>query len=465
MITFSSVTYTYPFQDTRTVHDLSFTIEKGDVLLCTGMSGCGKSTLLRLINGLCPHYFEGTLTGEIELNSLTTKKMQLSEISSLVATLFQDPEQQFFALTVEDELAFALEIQNIPVDEMKARITEIISFLEMEDILHSSIYELSEGQKQKVAIASLLIQKPQILLLDEPTANLDEETTKELCLLLHKLKKSGLTIVIVDHRIHWLKDLITSTIIMHNGTITAKGTFSLLESEEIQNSYGLRKTRLHDPRNSFTPLSSENSFFVAENITFTYDTEKKSLFENNSFSFSQGIVAVLGQNGAGKTTLARILTGLTLTEKGTFLIEGQVISARDLLQHVSIVLQNTDHQLHMRTVTEEICASLSMLAKNEQETRLQELLSTFSLMPLAHRHPLSLSGGEKQRLAIACGLAKKPRILILDEPTSGLDGVNMKLVASALQNIAKSTLILLITHDLELLEYTCEQSLTLPIIE
>ena len=283
----------------------------------------------------------------------------------------------------------------------------------------------------------------------------------------------------VDHRLYWLNGLVDEVLVMQGGAVAVRGPFSILEDANVRRLYGLREAEVEDLRPTLprvpTALHAKEGelpegFFSADHLSFTHKGADHPIFSDVSFSVPAGITALIGRNGAGKTTLARILTGLNQAE-GRFSFNGRAVDRDGLMPHSGLVLQNADHQLQMRTVREEIEASITA-AKSaalkhaslwqrlktpkltaEDHAHVEELLEALRLAPLAGRHPQSLSGGEKQRVVIACALAKNPQILILDEPTSGLDGANMASISKLLKAEAqKGRAVFLITHDLELLQ-------------
>ena len=480
MITFENVSYRYPFQSEWAVKSLNLTVSPGQVVLVTGVSGCGKTTLMRLANGLCPHYYAGEMTGRVSVFGKETDKSSVSDISEKVGTLFQDPEDQFFALNVRDEMGFALKVSGAEPDTVQNRINSVAKRLHIEELLSHSISALSEGQKQRVALGEILVSEPQALILDEPSANLDPEATDRLAQELLRLKQLGFAILVVDHRLHWLNGVADEVIVMQHGEIKERGSFEILENQTLRKEYGLREAYVPDVRDTLHEGDPKDPILMTSDLTFDYEranrhsklakfkrlfkaqpTEHKELLlKNIHFKIGHGITALIGENGSGKTTLARLITGLNVGT-GVLYLKGEKTSAQTLLKHTGLVLQNADHQLQMRSVREEIKACL-FAANQTQHTNetIDQLLEAFSLTELSERHPQSLSGGQKQRLVIACALAKNPDILILDEPTSGLDGANMKRVAQALQEQAdRGKAVLLITHDLELLALCADQAL------
>ena len=463
MLRCENVTYTYPHQQSPAVRDLSLSVKPGELVLCTGASGCGKSTLIRLLNGLCPHYFSGALQGRVLVNGAPTTEQTPPQLARQAGTLFQDPEQQFFALNVEDELSFALEWQGLGIETMRHAVAGAVRQFGLEEICQSSIHQLSEGQKQKVGLASLWTQRPQALVLDEPTANLDPESTAELALKLAQLKERGMAILVVDHRLYWLTDVVDRVVVMREGRIEAEGDFTMLHDAELRRRFGLREARVPDARRTLPGCTSAHGLIQARDLTHAHKG-RKPLYEGVNFDLPGGVTAIIGHNGAGKTTLARILAGLDQQQNGEIFIRDQPCDAKQRMRHSGLVLQNADHQLHMRTVEQEVQTCLELAGqKNHDHARM--LLEEFGLLHLAGRHPQSLSGGEKQRLVVACALAKRPSLLILDEPTSGLDGANMHRLAAAIERQAhQERSVLLITHDLELLAGMGRQALRLPLV-
>ncbi|WP_306590500.1 heme utilization cystosolic carrier protein HutX [Geothrix sp. 21YS21S-4] len=447
------VGYAYPFAAGPALKELDFGIRPGEAVLCTGPSGCGKSTLIRLLNGLAPHHYRGRLEGRVAAVGRDTQTISVGDLARQVGTLFQDPEHQFLALNVADELAFAHEWRGAEPGLVRRRIVEAARRLGIQHLLERSVHELSEGQKQRVALAGLLSLEPAVLLLDEPSANLDPEATRDLAGLLADLKAAGLTLFIVDHRLYWLRDLVDRVLVMADGRLILDVPFECLDEEALRAGRGLRKARVEDLRNRLPDASVLPAWLELRDLAFGYPGHPP-LFDGLSLDLPKGqVVGLVGPNGAGKTTLARLLGGLLPLKRGTLRIGGAEV--RNLTGRVGLVLQNTDHQLHMRTVREELLACADP-ADEACRDRVEGLLTDFRLAALAHRHPQSLSGGEKQRLVLAMSLLRRPELLILDEPTSGLDGGDMGMIADHLEAAAREgACVLLISHDLELLERVC----------
>lgn len=483
LISFKNVTYRYANAERDAVEGISLEVRAGEAKVVTGASGCGKTTLMRLANGLCPQVYGGTLSGEIRVAGLDVAQTPVSDLSEVIGTLFQDPEEQFFALSVGDEIAFALRSRGYPVEKIRSRVDAAARKLGITQLLGQDIHALSEGQKQKVGLAGLLALGPRVLIFDEPSANLDPEATDSLALTITELKKEGCAILVVDHRLYWLKDAADGVIVMSRGRVMEKGPFAMLADAAFRAKYGLRSDAVADARQTLpaVPVISpadpipEDAVFACRNVDFAYSPQK-TIFKGAGFAVKKGITALIGDNGTGKTTMARILTGLNKASGEFFVASGQVPAA-GLMKHAGLVLQNADHQLQMRTVFDEVSAALqagrlgksgkkgflaalvSLRLTEEDREKVRGILAGLNLSHLADRHPQSLSGGEKQRVVIACAVAKDPDILILDEPTSGLDGANMASIAGLLKaQAALGRAVFLITHDLELLA-VCDAAL------
>jgi energy-coupling factor transport system ATP-binding protein len=467
MIRLDNVSYTYPFQSRKSLDSVSFEVKQGEAVLFTGSSGSGKSTLVRIINGLAPHYYRGEITGTVLIDGKDNAGREIHEIASDVGTLFQDPEHQFFALSVEDELAFAHECRGVSPSEIRATVLKMIERFSLKKVAHSRIFDLSEGEKQKVALASIISLRPRIVILDEPSANLDPGATENLASILVYLKKQGITIVIVDHRLYWLSRLIDRVFVLQHGRIKESGSYSMLDKEGIRDRYGLRKTKIASSQIDLPDVGkAQKQGFNIDDMSFSYNRNGgQPVFNHIALNLPLGeVTAIVGNNGAGKTTFAKLLTGLLKMSSGKIFLDYRNIPPKALLKRSSIVFQNVDHQLYMKTVRAELAIAARYLVKTQREKRANELMDRFSLTELAMRHPQSLSGGQKQRLVIACGLIKNPDILILDEPTSGLDGMNMRIMSEMMKEFAnQGKCVLVITHDLELIQEACKYQIRLPL--
>ena len=463
MIRINDLAYTYPFQERPALRGISLALEPGQVLLLAGASGCGKSTLLRAVNGLIPHYHQGRLEGRVQVAGREVGSCELGELSRLVGSLFQDPEQQFFALGVAEEVAFGLECRGLPPEAIEQRVEAVLARFGLTGLAGASVLELSEGEKQKVALAAAVALEPRILVLDEPTANLDPEAVADLARTLGELKRQGLTMVIADHRLHWLEGLADQVCLLRDGQVAARGGLELLDDDGLRRDLGLRAARLADHRAVLPglPVSCALGLEV-RGLSFAH-RRRPPLFESTDLVLPRGqVMALMGPNGSGKTTLARLLAGLETRRRGQFRLDQSPIEPARLRERAGLVFQNADHHLHLSSLDRELRFSLPRHLRASGQRRMAELLRRLRLEGLEQRHPQSLSGGQKQRLAIAAALMKDPALLILDEPTSGLDGASLLALASLLrQRAAEGAAVLVITHDLELIGAACDGGLTL----
>lgn len=468
MIELKKISFSYkPIKDNSdlAIKQVDLKAKNGSITLVTGASGCGKSTIIRLINGLCPNYYGGVVEGDIYIDKKNINNEDISSISSMVGTLFQDPERQFFALNVEDEIAFSLQWSGISQEEMKNRVENVIRLFRLENVRKNSVNSLSEGQKQKLGLASVIAQNVKNIILDEPTANLDPESTKELAEILFDLKKEGYCILVVDHRLYYLNGIADSIVIINDGMKVFDGSFAEFEKRNCTNTYGLRKICVEDKRHQLKKISrkksnektltDENTVLKIEGIDFSYKNGP-NLFHDFSMDIPVGMHVVTGNNGIGKTTLSRLIFGLEKVREGSISIldeKRELVKKKDNFKYGALVLQNTDYQLNMRTVYDEINSWCKLNKVKNSEEKIETILKKFGLYELKDRHPQSLSGGQKQRLVIACALSKEPNLIILDEPTSGLDGNNMQIMKNTLYEYAtQGKCVILITHDLELMD-------------
>jgi energy-coupling factor transport system ATP-binding protein len=373
-----------------------------------------------------------------------------------VGTVLQNPEEQILATTVEEEVALALEWRATPQEKMTRRVETALGVLEIPHLARRSVFTLSSGERQKCVIASVVAAESEIVVMDEPTANLSPGATEDLARIVASLKRSGAAVVIVDHRLYWLKGVADKVLVLKDGKTAAyvEGRDALSQLESRKTADGLRRIDVERPALRDVAEADEPSAVAIDSISFRHSRRTSYIYRDFSARLPRGgITAVVGPNGAGKTTLAKLVCGLLKPESGEISFDGRPLSAAMRRRDVAFVMQQMDIQLYMRTVREELDISaprgLSCIDRRVDEKR---WLDAFGLAHLADRHPHSLSGGEKQRLVVACALMKRPSLMVLDEPTSGLDGRNMRVIADVLRDYASSGgTVLLITHDLELL--------------
>jgi energy-coupling factor transporter ATP-binding protein EcfA2 len=340
------------------VKDVSLTIRQGEFIVLTGVSGCGKTSLTRLMNGLIPHFYEGKLSGDIFLLGRNTRDIQPWEFGQVVGSIFQDPRSQFFASIVEDEIAFGCENYGIPAAEIESRLREAAQAIGVEALLQSNLSTISNGERQKVAVAAVRAMRPPVYVMDEPSANLDADATQYLKRILTQLKDEGHTIVVAEHRLLYLMDLADRILYMQDGCITKE--FVPQELRELKPSelasLGLRSPVPPSGNRGQNNLPQDSAEVIsAAGIQKQVGREKQPLLRDASFSLRGGeVVALTGRNGAGKTTLARILCGLTREQGGKVLFGGKPVKTRQRAQHAWFVMQDTDAQLFMDSVLSEV---------------------------------------------------------------------------------------------------------------
>jgi len=464
----SGLSYTYPFQDTPVLDNVSFQVARGEALLITGPSGCGKSTLLRIINGLIPNHFKGTLSGSMELDGIQYPA-PLETLSERVGTVLQNPDDQFMATTIEDEVALSLEWKSVPTEEMQTRVSGALNMMNLSDLANRSVFTLSQGEKQKCVLAAILAAAPDVVVMDEPTANLSPAATDDLTEICLQLKRRGITLIIVDHRLYWLRGVLDKLLVLDRGRTVfyeekhpSSDLLDQLGHHPDLDTWGLRSVNV--ARKIFPPATDAPGFTTQiRNLSFHYP-RRENIFTGFSATIPGGAVtALVGENGSGKTTLARLLCGLSRPGSGTIQYRGGILRRSVCRHRAAFVMQQMEIQLYMHTVHKELFFSAPRrMPPDERRAQVARRLDVFGLKALAERHPHSLSGGEKQRLVVACALMKQPELLVLDEPTSGLDGRNMRMIAEQISNFAAAGgTVLLITHDLELLELVAQFYLTL----
>ncbi|WP_156575651.1 ABC transporter ATP-binding protein [Bacillus luti] len=496
IISFEQFTFQYGHAAQPTLKDITFHIYPGEKVLIAGRSGSGKSTLAHCINGLIPFSYEGISTGNISIAGKDPRKGSIFEQSKHVGTILQDQDAQFIGLTVEEDVAFYLENECVHQDDMKKIVSDSLRKVKMHSTHKQSPHELSGGQKQTVSLAGLLTTNADILLFDEPLANLDPLSslhTIELIKDIHRQYKK--TIVIIEHRIEEILNLdLDKIILIDEGEVVAIGT-----PEEILASHILPRISLREPiyiealkklhydskngllyplenlqkerisgiikewvkKQTFVMDTTKNKeVFKVKNLSFAYPNNQ-SVLKNVNFSIYEGEIAtLLGQNGAGKSTLANSLIGINKIKGGEILLDGVTInswSIRKRGESICYVMQNPNHMITQPTVLEEVVFTLKIkkFSKEEIKNRAEEALKICGLYPFRNWPIQALSYGQKKRLTIATVLTTNPKLIILDEPTAGQDYYHYKQFMSFIKNLAKKGIsFIFITHDMNLaLEY------------
>lgn len=456
MIEFRQVSFTYGSgEQENSLGDINLKIDDGEVVLLCGESGCGKTTLTRLINGLIPHFYEGKLSGKIFIDGKDISKSPLYETARIVGSVFQNPRSQFFNVDTTSELAFGVENMGLPAVEIEQRIQRTIVEFQIESLMGRSIFQLSGGEKQKIACASVSVCDPPVFVLDEPTSNLDAEAIEELRRLMEIWKSKGKTIVVAEHRLYFLRDLVDRAVYMKEGRI--ERFFSAAELKSLSftelDRMGLRPLSLEGlSRYNITSHEAGASMDLT-GFSFSYKRAELPALDIDHLCVPEGeIIAVIGHNGAGKSTFARCLCGLEKNAKGELSVRATKLKNKQRLKLCYMVMQDVNHQLFTESVLDEVLLSMA----NEDEEKASAILSSLDLLHLKELHPMSLSGGQKQRVAIASAIASERDIVIFDEPTSGLDLRHMKEVAGTLRRLsAMGKTLFVITHDPEFILACC----------
>ena len=447
------------------LRNVNLQIRQGECLVLTGESGCGKTTLIRCLNGLIPGFYEGKVTGEIFMRDTSFETLEQHEISSHISTVFQDPRSQFFAVNSTDEVAFGCENLSFSTEKINEYDEKAFSHLNIGKLKDRSIFQLSSGEKQRLAVASVYAMSTDVILLDEPTANLDEDAIQDIRKMLSALKAEGKTLIISEHRLSWLAGIADRYVYMAQGEIRqiwSAADVKQLSADELRQ-YGLRSFSEVSmlPRRD-PPGNGEKELFC-ENLTVSYGRQVilRDLTLRLTWGAHGKIIGVVGKNGAGKTTLAKALCGLLAPKDGSITLNGKKVNPKELCKNTYMVMQDADYQLFTESVFHEMqLADRKRHAKSHEadHREIAEILNRFGLEEYMERHPLSLSGGQKQRVTIAAALAAGADVLALDEPTSGLDGRNMQSLKDALREIkAQGKLILIVTHDTEFLNDLADQ--------
>ncbi len=469
MVELKNVSFRYGSENVECMYasslkNIDLTVKTGECVLLTGPSGCGKTTILRLINGLIPHFYPGELSGDIFIDGGSVKERELYDTALIIGTVFQNPRTQFYNVDTTGELAFGCENRGLPEQEIYTRIDRTVAHFRMASLMDRNIFRLSDGEKQKIACASVNVSEPKIILLDEPSANLDYTATLMLRELILRWKAEGKTIIAAEHRIAYLWDIIDRAVVLRDGEIveefTGNGKEELTQNQLTQ--MGLRTTVMESPAEMQMDSFREGDRPITlRNFHFAYHGEKKNIVDIPMLQIAAGqITAIVGANGAGKTSFLNCLCGLEKRCKGTLEYEGKLYDSKSRKKLCFMVMQDTGNQLFTESVLDEVLISLKKGTANEKETAM-EIIRNLDLADFTDRHPQSLSGGQKQRLAIACALASGRELLLLDEPTSGLDYAHMKETAALLEKLrSMGTTILVVTHDSELIRACCTRRIT-----
>ena len=456
MIEIRELSFKYKGGFNYSLKGINLNVKKGECILLCGRSGCGKSTLLKLMNGIIPEFYNGDISGSVMVNGMNTFTAPIYKLSKNIGSVFQNPKTQFYTTNTTDEIAFGLENYGIEREVINERIKEVEKELHLEKLMNKNIFNLSGGEKQKIAIASIYALNPEIFILDEPSSSLDVKSMKELSLTIKKLKSLGKTIVIAEHRLWYLKDIVDRAIYLENGKIIRE--YSMDEIENLSEDERMRTGLRHSDYKAikiFDDYKTSNKGVLLElkNLIFKRNTRTILSIEDLTFCYGN-IIGIVGENGIGKSTLAKIICGLYKENKGKILKEDEKLNIKSRLNESLLIMQEVNCQLFTDSVKDEILLTSNIKENNVLDTYLIDM----ELKNISDRNPHTLSGGQKQRVIILSALLSDKKILFFDEPTSGLDYRNMKIVAKNIKKVKEEDkLILIISHDVEFLESVCDK--------
>jgi energy-coupling factor transport system ATP-binding protein len=499
IISFENFGFQYTAQAEPTLYDINLNIRRGEKVLIAGPSGCGKSTLAHCINGLIPASYEGTMTGKLTVAGQEAQALGLFGLSKIVGTVLQDADGQFIGLTVAEDIAFALENDCVPTDEMHKQVAQTAALVGVERVLKHAPHEISGGQKQRVSLAGVMVGQVDVLLFDEPLANLDPATGKQTIQLIDEIQqRTGCAVVIIEHRLEdVLYRKVDRVVVMNEGRITFDDTPDRLLCSAVLQESGIREplyvTALKyagvaltpDMHPAFLPELSLSEgqkqqvrdwfhsqpapqpapempvLFRAEGVDFTYDKGNRVL-KNIDLTIHKGeMLSIVGTNGAGKSTFSKAICGFVTPQKGKLTLDGQdlaQLSIKERADHMGYVMQNPNQMICEVQIFDEVALGLRNrgLSDIEVTARVETALRICGLYPFRKWPVSALSYGQKKRVTIASILALAPDMILLDEPTAGQDFAHYTEIMEFLRDLnSKGITVVLITHDMHLmLEYT-----------
>ena len=468
MIELRNVSYSYPHTTQTALSHLSFSLPKGRCVMVTGPSGSGKTTLCLAAAGILHHEYGGKKEGHVLLDGKDIASFSgLPELARQIGIVFDDPEAQMIFTTVEEEILTALEHRGLEARVIEERLASVMAMTHITELKDRSPHNLSGGQKQRAALAATLALGNDILILDEPTSELDEHATRRIVDILRNLKQDGKTILLIEHKYQHFRAIVDTLVVMENGSISASGNPDevlgdlRIRSIVIPDFTGIRnKPTMPKPRNPGIP----DPAVVVSNLSFSYG-DIPALNDIDLEIRAGEFVAIVGENGSGKTTLVKQFNNLLMPAQGDVRILGKntrECTITELARHVGLVFQNPDHMFFADTVREEVAFGLANLGITDTGKIIDRALENAGLLHTGDLYPRWLSRGERQRLAIACVIAMEPSIIVLDEPTTGLDGNEARQVMEILRNFQlKGHTVIVITHNREIALHCADRIITM----
>lgn len=499
IISFENFGFQYTAQAEPTLYDINLKINKGEKILIAGPSGCGKSTLAHCINGLVPNSYPGKTTGTLTVGGKNALELGLFGLSQIVGTVLQDSDGQFIGLTVAEDIAFALENDRIPTEEMHAEVEHIAKLVDVKRVLHHAPHEISGGQKQRVGLGGVMVGQVDVLLFDEPLANLDPATGKQAIVLIDEIqKRTGCAVIIIEHRVEdVLYCPVDRVVVMGDGRIIYDGDPDTLLCEDLLRERGIREplyvTALKyagvkltsEMCPSYLPglklteeqkdqvktwfarqpvaerAAGQEVLLQAENIDFTYEGGHHALRGINVTVHKGEMLSIVGTNGAGKSTFSKAICGFEKPQSGILQLNGidlETLSIKERADHIGYVMQNPNQMISKIQIFDEVALGLRNRGVSEEEIRhrVEETLKICGLYPFRNWPVSALSYGQKKRVTIASILVLKPEMILLDEPTAGQDLRHYTEIMDFLSELNRQGVtVVLITHDMHLmLEYT-----------
>lgn len=499
IVSFENFGFQYTAQAEPTLYDINLKIRKGEKVLIAGPSGCGKSTLAHCINGLVPNSYPGKATGKLTVGGQNASDLGLFGLSKIVGTVLQDSDGQFIGLTVAEDIAFALENDCIPTGEMHKEVERIAELVDVKRVLNHAPHEISGGQKQRVGLGGVMVGQVDVLLFDEPLANLDPATGKQAIVLIDEIqKRTGCAVIIIEHRVEdVLYCPVDRVIVMGDGRIQYDGDPDALLCSRLLQDKGIREPLyvtalkyagvelMPDMRPSYLPelkLSEQQKALVqawfdkqpesvaapereallrVENLDFTYDSGHHALLGINAIVHKGEMLSIVGTNGAGKSTFSKVVCGFEKAQSGILVLKGvdlNTLSIKERADHIGYVMQNPNQMISKVQIFDEVALGLRNrgVAEEEIRPRVEEALKICGLYPFRNWPVSALSYGQKKRVTIASILVLKPEMILLDEPTAGQDLKHYTEIMDFLSELNRQGVtVVLITHDMHLmLEYT-----------